>query len=185
MIKQKGFTLIELLVVIAIVGLISTIILVSLNQARRKGRDAKRLSDMHQIVLALEMYYDENSQYPGSTSSYGEAEGGCGGWDTSSVDNDSDGRPFIEPLIDAGLMSAVPGDPVDSTSGSCSSRKIYRYYRYGAGSYGCDSSRGAYFVLGVNDMETSSRPHAQSPGWNCPSRNWQNEFDWVTGRFEK
>ncbi|MFH1713569.1 MAG: type II secretion system protein, partial [Patescibacteria group bacterium] len=52
-IKQKGFTLIELLVVIAIIGMLSSIVLVSLNPARQKSRDAKRLSDMKQIVLAL------------------------------------------------------------------------------------------------------------------------------------
>ena len=34
-------------------------------------------------------------------------------------------------------------------------------------------------------METSGNPHPNSPGWICPSRNWQDEFDWVTGAFEK
>ncbi|MBU1102381.1 prepilin-type N-terminal cleavage/methylation domain-containing protein [Patescibacteria group bacterium] len=58
---QTGFTLIELLVVIAIIGLLATIVLVSLNSARIKARDARRQSDMHQIALAMEMYYDSVS----------------------------------------------------------------------------------------------------------------------------
>lgn len=62
--KQHGFTLIELLVVIAIIGVISTIVLASLNTARMKSRDAKRISDLHQIRLALEMYYHDNGNYP-------------------------------------------------------------------------------------------------------------------------
>jgi len=62
--KQKGFTLIELLVVIAIIGILSSVVLASLNTARTKARDAKRVSDVKQIQLALEMYYDDNSNYP-------------------------------------------------------------------------------------------------------------------------
>ena len=61
---QKGFTLIELLVVIAIIGILATIVLVSLNTARSKARDTRRVSDLRQIALALEMYYDDNSTYP-------------------------------------------------------------------------------------------------------------------------
>ncbi len=56
--KQKGFTLIELLVVIAIIGILATIVLVSLNSARVKARDARRSSDIRQFALAMEMYYD-------------------------------------------------------------------------------------------------------------------------------
>ena len=65
--NQKGFTLIELLVVIAIIGVLSTIVLVSLNTARQKARDVRRVSDMRQVALALEMYYDDNTSvgYPG------------------------------------------------------------------------------------------------------------------------
>lgn len=60
---QKGFTLIELLVVIAIIGLLSSIILASLNNARIKSRDARRLADTKQIQTALELYYSDNTAY--------------------------------------------------------------------------------------------------------------------------
>ncbi|MEK7995391.1 MAG: type II secretion system protein, partial [Planctomycetota bacterium] len=61
---KRGFTLIELLVVIAIIGMLSSVILASLNTARQKARDARRLSDMKQIQTALELYYDTNRAYP-------------------------------------------------------------------------------------------------------------------------
>src|SRR3989338_2157134 len=62
--KQKGFTLIELLVVIAIIGILSSVVLASLNTARQRGRDARRISDVKQTQLALELYYDSNQTYP-------------------------------------------------------------------------------------------------------------------------
>lgn len=61
---QRGFTLIELLVVIAIIGILSSVVLASLNSARVKARDARRVADLKQIQIALELWYDTNGQYP-------------------------------------------------------------------------------------------------------------------------
>ncbi len=61
---KRGFTLIELLVVIAIIGILASIVLVSLGGARSKGRDAKRVSEIRQIKYALEVYYSDNGRYP-------------------------------------------------------------------------------------------------------------------------
>lgn len=66
--KNSGFTLIELLVVIAIIGILSSVVLASLNSARRKGRDARRISDVKQLQLALELNHDANQTYPLATS---------------------------------------------------------------------------------------------------------------------
>jgi prepilin-type N-terminal cleavage/methylation domain-containing protein len=86
--QQRGFTLIELLVVIAIIGILSSVVLASLNGARKKGRDARRISDVKQIQLALEMFYDSNS------SEY--------------ADNLSD--------LDPDYISVVPTDPQSSST---------------------------------------------------------------------
>jgi len=120
---------------------------------------------MHQMQIALEFYYDSFGRYPDSDKA------GCGGWDSSG------NGTFITPLV---LNNFLPTHLLDSTiNDNCGN---YAYYRYSAGSYGCVGY--AYYVLGVRNMETSNNPHPSSPGWSCPSRNWQGEFDWVIGKFE-
>lgn len=61
--KKRGFTLIELLVVIAIIGILASIVLVSMGGARQKARDVVRQTDMRQIVSAQEMYYSDKDHY--------------------------------------------------------------------------------------------------------------------------
>ena len=56
--KTSGFTLIELLVVIAIIGLLSSIVLASLNSARNKGADAAIKAQLKSVQSQAEIVYD-------------------------------------------------------------------------------------------------------------------------------
>ncbi len=62
--KNTGFTLIELLVVISIISLLASVVMASLNSARAKARDTKRMQDLVQMRSALEAYYSDNGSYP-------------------------------------------------------------------------------------------------------------------------
>lgn len=91
MYRDRGFTLAELLIVIAIIGILSTVVLASLDKAREKGRDSNRITEIKELQLALELYYDANDRtYPADLSSLSptyisvvpkdpESDGSCGG----------------------------------------------------------------------------------------------------------
>ncbi len=110
--SKKGFTLIELLVVIAIIGVLSSVVLASLNSARVKGRDAKRASEMRQIQTAVELYASDNGgKYPNSNNLLGDAQwaGFAGaGYSTTPIIN-----PAATNLTEAlrPYLSSVPADP--------------------------------------------------------------------------
>ncbi|MFA6307174.1 MAG: prepilin-type N-terminal cleavage/methylation domain-containing protein [Patescibacteria group bacterium] len=104
--KQQGFTLIELLVVIAIIGLLSTLAVVALNNARMKSRDAKRISDIKQIQTALELYYNDANAYP------------------ATADVTSGGDIAIGTVT---YMATVPTNPSPEADGECNDGNSYVY----------------------------------------------------------
>jgi type II secretion system protein G len=102
----RGFTLIELLVVIAIIGLLASIILASLNSARQRGRDARRIADIREIQNALELYDEACRSYPNSLS-------------TSANNNCPAGVTL------GGFLATIPTDPYSANS--------YLYTAFGSG----------------------------------------------------
>jgi type II secretion system protein G len=139
--KSKGFTLIELLVVIAIIGILSTIVLVSLNTAREKARDSRRLGDLRQVALALEMHYDDIGSYPiyepctgGSPSSWESMAGDISSYMAAVPDDPDPGQNYAYSSDSSGseyvlraVLEATPtiddleGDQLSCTAGTNSS----------------------------------------------------------------
>lgn len=140
--NDRGFTLIELLVVIAIIGVLSSVVLASLNSAQENARDAKRMADLKQVQIALEMYFHDNGRYPTETwcdSSLGACATACPcgeeGWSTSSG--------FYQAFItNGGYMSTLAVDPLNNSS---------HYYYYEPTS---DGLQGYFFRATLESGET-------------------------------
>ncbi len=115
---NRGFTLIELLVVIAIIGLLASIVMVSLNSARAKGRDANRQATLHQLRNALELYATSVGTYP-TTFSGGGPSSAADYWqicDGTHINNT--GSAAWIPNLAPTYIPTLPKDPLNKSCGS-------------------------------------------------------------------
>ncbi len=63
-INSKAFTLIEILVVVTIIGILAAIAFVNFNESQKKSRDARRISDIGELVKAVQLYHEKFNAFP-------------------------------------------------------------------------------------------------------------------------
>ncbi len=124
----RGFTLIELLVVISIIGLISSIVLTAVSNARMKSRDTQRIQAMEEMSKALALYYHDNGYYPPSANIVGNVNGNVfsdparTGWTNFAI--------LLSPYI-----ASLPSDPVNTVTAYTGIYGATVRYGYGYRSY--------------------------------------------------
>lgn len=127
---KKGFTLVEMLMVVFVIAILAGMILPRLTQAPVRARDARRISDLHNIQSMLELYFSIYAAYP--LASGNNAQGG-GTWED-----------FANVLKNSIKTSRVPDDP-----------KPGSHYFYCVPSDASESSPPQDYILGAV-LETPS-----------------------------
>jgi type II secretory pathway pseudopilin PulG len=90
--------------VIAIIGLLASVVLVSVGHVRRKAKDAKRVADLDELKKAVEMYYVDNGHYP----------------NVASVTCSANGWSYLKSALVANYIAKLPTDPGSSSYLYCS-----------------------------------------------------------------
>lgn len=127
--KKKGFTLIELLVVIAIIGILSSVVLASLNIAREKAKDSAIKSDMETIRVQAELYYGDNG------NSYGPDSGSC-----------ASGMFWLDPVIKSAknhIISTMPTPVINCWIKNSGQTWAFVVPLWAGSSYWCADSSGS------------------------------------------
>ena len=109
--QRKAFTLIELLVVIAIIGLLSTIAVVATNSTRVKARNAKKYSDVKQLITTFNLVYSDLGYYPATATNWACVSTVCTGWG-----GQFGGVLAVDNAIIPKYLSSKPVFPADSST---------------------------------------------------------------------
>ena len=131
--NNKGFTMIELMVVISIIGLLSSIVLASLKDAKDKAMITKTVAEMKSLQTAVEMYKNQFGKYPGEDLllNYDDDDkGNCCSFSGSASSIESF---FKTELVNRKFITKVPHAP--NYPNNCSIEGCYNGYVLGYSTY--------------------------------------------------
>lgn len=118
--------MVELLVVISIISLLSSIVFTTVNNARAKARDARKIADFRAISTALQLFFDATGRMPANNWScagvVAPGAGSCGASDSGASQPAYD--MSMQELVNARLLSHIPRSPGGDG---------YGWYNYGGG----------------------------------------------------
>lgn len=169
--KHKGQSGLQVLMFISIIFFLTTMAVVFVLNVQKRARDSERMTALANLQKALDLYHDAHGTWP-------EGDDDGSGWDEGM--HSSQDRSFIRPLVEKNFILVTPSDP------KFYGAKAYKYHLYEAGYAGCSRAKGRFYVLGIPDLESDTRPPKKftGSGFRCKNRDWGEEFDYVIGKFE-
>ncbi len=158
--KNRGFTLIELLVVIAVIGILASVVLASLNSARAKGRNARRASDVKQIMLAFQMAINDTGTVPSVAAEH------C----ISATCYESWANYVRNSTVDAWLAPYLPTWPSDPVGGRARGGYLY-FLNFPGGTTPYDGSPApaGHIINWATEPPLSSTSCSGGKVWNVES----------------
>lgn len=146
---SRGFTLVEVMVVISIISILSSVVYFSFEGAREKSRDAKRITDVEQIALAMRLYaeYYRGDDYETFDCAAGvKIDGAATPVSLTASTQTCSGATAILTYLDEYFSGQIPHDPKGPGDDD--------YFYYFDGSHTCDAGGNVPLVFAAN-METS------------------------------
>lgn len=110
--SKKGFTLIELLVVFMIIGVLATLVLATLSNAKSKGQDGAVKSNLKNAITQAEIFYNTNTAVPNTYTDFCTNSGSVGGAQTVAL-------YMAEAAKAAGLASYVLNTTGTASTATC------------------------------------------------------------------
>jgi len=144
--RSQGFTLIELLVVIAIIGVLSAVVLASLNTARTKGNDAAVKSNLSSAQTQSAIYYDEKTNYGTNVAALSPSAANCtlSGFFGSPQDPNVKAAIAAADVAAGGTSGTISKTVCATTAGGSSQAWVIatQLYNTANGAYFCVDSTG-------------------------------------------
>lgn len=169
--SMSGFTLVELAIVIAVIAVLAIITITAYGGIQQRNRDTKRLTDMNNIVKAIDLYRGETGSYP-ATSSTASANGCVG--DGYSYSWATDGT-WLSPLVSGDFIDSAPIPPQSNCT------YWYAYLNPAPTDYNCPSRTKPYYVLRIKTEGAITAPAysktftpcvGSSITWTASSTTW-------------
>lgn len=117
--RRRGFTLVELLVVMAVISLLSSVVLSSMQSAREKAREGRKIAELRSMISAIKLYAEARGSFPANKGTT---------WCNPGVSYA--GSVCLSELVSDGYFSTLPRSP-----------DIRPYYYYNYGTFAMMSSR--------------------------------------------